>query len=150
MEKRYNIRVYAIILHEGKVLVTDEFRVGMRMTKFPGGGHEWGEGLSDTVKRECLEEIGQEPTALEHFYTTDFFIASAFRETDQLISIYYKVVIPSPEKIPVVENVFQFAEETDGAQIFRWIPLDKIGPENFTFPIDRKVAEMLGVGGVGC
>jgi 8-oxo-dGTP diphosphatase len=142
--KQYNIRVYALVLHNGQVLVTDEFRMDMRMTKFPGGGHEWGEGLADTVKRECLEELGQAPGAWEHFYTTDFFVASAFRETDQLISVYYKVVLPRPEAIPVSEP-FAFPHEGDGAQVFRWIPLDRLSPSDLTFPIDQKVAGMLAV-----
>lgn len=141
--KRYNIRVYAIITWNEQVLVTDEFRMEMRMTKFPGGGHEWGEGIAETVKRECMEELGQEPLALSHFYTTDFFIASAFREEDQLISIYYKTILPHPEAIPVAGKAFDFPEEKDGAQVFRWIPLDTISPEQFTFPIDKTVAELL-------
>ena len=141
--KRYNIRVYALIIHNGKILITDELRNGMRMTKFPGGGHEWGEGLIDTVKRECVEELGQEPVSAEHFYTTDFFISSAFHKEDQLISIYYKINLPFPEQIKTTEMEFDFEEEIDGAQIFRWIPLEELSPEHFTFLIDKKVAEML-------
>lgn len=141
--KRYNIRVYALVVWNDQLLVTDEFRMDMRMTKFPGGGHEWGEGLADTVRRECEEELFQTPVEVEHFYTTDFFIASAFREEDQLISIYYKVRLPFPEKIPAMNDAFAFPEEIDGAQIFRWIPMSEVSPEQFTFPIDRKVAELL-------
>lgn len=141
--KRYNIRVYALITHNGNLLVTDEFRNGMRMTKFPGGGHEWGEGLIDTVKRECVEELAQEPISTEHFYTTDFFIASAFHKEDQMISVYYKVVLPFPEQVKIAEQAFAFEEEVEGAQIFRWIPENEILPEQFTFAIDKKVAELL-------
>jgi 8-oxo-dGTP diphosphatase len=141
--KKYNIRAYALILYEGKILVTDEFRNGRRMTKFPGGGHEWGEGLIETVKRECVEELEQEPIAVEHFYTTDFFVGSAFRPDDQLISVYYKTILPFPEKIKVTETEFDFEEEKEGAQIFRWIPLEKLTPEQFTFVIDKKVVGMI-------
>jgi 8-oxo-dGTP diphosphatase len=141
--KRYNIRVYALIVNEGKILVTDEYRMDRRMTKFPGGGHEWGEGIADTLKRECREELDQEPLTAEHFYTTDFFIASAFREDDQLISIYYLVTLPYPEKVPVAENAFAFEEEIEGAQVFRWIPLEELSEDEMTFPIDKKVAGML-------
>jgi ADP-ribose pyrophosphatase YjhB (NUDIX family) len=141
--KRYNIRVYALIIHEGKILLTDELRMGNRMTKFPGGGHEWGEGLLETIKRECIEELGQELISAEHFYTTDFFVVSAFRDLDQMISVYYKVVLPHPEKIETVENIFAFKEEVDGAQTFRWVSLDKLTPGDLTYPIDKKVAELL-------
>ncbi len=141
--KRYNIRVYAIIIHGGKILVTDEFRNGMSMTKFPGGGHEWGEGLIETLNRECVEELNQEIISAEHFYTTDFFVASAFRNEDQLIAVYYKTVLPFPEKIKITEKEFDFEERKDGAQIFRWIELEKLSQEQFTFPIDKKVVELL-------
>lgn len=141
--KRYNIRAYALIIHEGKILVTDELRLGTRMTKFPGGGHEWGEGLQETIRRECIEELGQELISAEHFYTTDFFVVSVFRDLDQMISVYYKVVLPHPEKIETEEIAFKFKEETDGAQIFRWVALDRLTPDQLTYPIDKHVAELL-------
>ncbi len=35
----FNIRVYALLINEkNEVLITDEFRFGKEMTKFPGGG----------------------------------------------------------------------------------------------------------------
>jgi 8-oxo-dGTP diphosphatase len=141
--ERYNIRVYALIIHEGKILLTDELRMGTRMSKFPGGGHEWGEGLLETVKRECMEELGQEIISAEHFYTTDFFVASAFREEDQMISVYYKVTLPHPEKVETVENVFEFKEEIDGAQTFRWVKLDELNADQLTYPIDKYVVGLL-------
>ena len=141
--KRYNIRVYALIIHKDKILVTDEFRNGMRMTKFPGGGNEWGEGLLETLKRECVEELQQEIISAEHFYTTDFFVASAFRSDDQLISVYYKTTLSFPEKIEIAEKEFAFAQEKEGAQIFRWIELKKLSQDQFTFPIDKKAAELI-------
>lgn len=141
--RRYNIRVYALIIHEGKILLTDELRMDTRMTKFPGGGHEWGEGLLETVKRECIEELGQEIIFAEHFYTTDFFVVSAFHKEDQMISVYYKVKLPRPEKIETGEKAFGFKEETDGAQIFRWVALEDLTPDQVTYPIDKRVVEML-------
>ena len=39
LPSRFTIRVYALILNDqNDVLVTDEFQLGMKMTKFPGGG----------------------------------------------------------------------------------------------------------------
>ena len=60
-----------------------------------------------------------------------------------MISIYYKVTLPFPERIKIAEKEFGFSEEKEGSQIFRWISLDKLSPNNFTFPIDKKVAELL-------
>ena len=143
MNKRYNIRVYALIIHEGKILITDEQRGGTKMTKFPGGGLEWGEGIADCLQRECMEEMHQKPVSWEHFYTTDFFMQSAFRAEDQLISIYYKVNLPDPTRINSSEIPFEHTRDEEGAQTFRWVNLSDLKEEDMTYPIDRHVANFL-------
>lgn len=141
---RFNIRVYGILINERKeVLVTDEFRMGMEITKFPGGGLEFGEGTIDCLKREFLEEINQEIRVIRHIYTTDFFQPSAFNPMDQLISIYYLVGSVKEIKLQASHKKFDFIKRTDGEQTFRWLPLNTITPDEFTFPIDKKVATML-------
>ncbi|TND00462.1 MAG: ADP-ribose pyrophosphatase [Bacteroidetes bacterium] len=141
--KRFNIRVYGLVLYNGHALVTDEIRGEKHMTKFPGGGLEWGEGIKDCLCREFAEELGQEPAIENLFYVTDYFQQSAFREEDQLISIYYTVKLPWPDNIPVADEVFAFEEPVDGAQTFRWIPLKTLDPDHFTYPVDQLVARML-------
>jgi 8-oxo-dGTP diphosphatase len=143
MTKRFNIRVYALIIHEGKVLITDEQRGGTKMTKFPGGGLEWGEGIADCLRRECKEEMDQDPISWDHFYTTDFFMQSAFRAEDQLISIYYKTNLPAPEKIMASEIPFEHTRDEEGAQTFRWIAIADLSEKLFTYPIDKHVVKLL-------
>ena len=53
--ERYNVRVYGLMIESGRILLTDEVRGGYRMTKFPGGGHEFGEGLAEGLQREWME-----------------------------------------------------------------------------------------------
>jgi len=69
MEHRgqFVIRVYGLIINEWEeVLVTDEFQLGQRMTKFPGGGLHFGEGPVDCLVREMQEECtGQRIKLLE-------------------------------------------------------------------------------------
>jgi 8-oxo-dGTP diphosphatase len=69
------IRVYGIIVNNNnEVLLFDEHQHGMQMTKFPGGGLEFGEGTIEGLMREFKEECnGQEIKNINHFYTTDFF-----------------------------------------------------------------------------
>jgi len=142
--KRFNIRVYGILINDkNEVLVTDEIRSGYKMTKFPGGGLEHGEGTIDCIKRECFEELNLEIEVKAHFYTTDYFQASAFNTNDQLISIYYLIAPAKEHNFDVKQNQFEFAEEIEGAQIFRWLSLKTITENDFTFPVDRRVANML-------
>jgi 8-oxo-dGTP diphosphatase len=72
--KSLNVRVYGILIHENKLLVSDEYIKGMKITKLPGGGLEFGEGTHDCLKREFKEELDLDVEIESHFYTTDFFV----------------------------------------------------------------------------
>lgn len=142
--KKFNIRVYGIHIHNKSLLVTDEFRLNMRMTKLPGGGLEFGEGTIDCLKRECKEELGHEIYNIRHFYTTDFFQPTTLirNERHQLLSIYYTFDIQQPYHFKTTDKRFDF-EEINGAQSFRWVELQNLTPGEFTFPIDKKVAKLI-------
>jgi len=144
MSYPFNVRVYGILMDENRnVLVSDELIKGKYITKFPGGGLEFGEGTIDAIKREMMEETNTEIEVIEHFYTTDFFQVSAFNPQAQVISIYYLIKALSPVQVPIKQKPFDFDEVKEGAISFRQIPLSTISEEQFTFPIDKKVAELL-------
>jgi 8-oxo-dGTP diphosphatase len=144
MSYPFNVRVYGLLIDDSKqVLVADEFIHGKNVTKFPGGGLEFGEGTIEAIKREMIEETGTKVEVLEHFYTTDFFQISAFNPKAQVISIYYIIKPISPLSIHVSGLQFDFKEHIEGAISFRWISLDTISEADFTFPIDKKVGRML-------
>lgn len=141
---KFNIRVYGILLDEGRVLVTDEFRLGINMTKFPGGGLQYGEGIVDCLRREFTEELDLELTEISHYYTTEEFVKSKLLPNDtQLISIYYKVKGKKPFTFAITDKIYDFPEIIDGAQSFRWISSKELDPAMFTFPIDKLIAEKL-------
>ncbi|MCB9447519.1 MAG: NUDIX hydrolase [Flavobacteriales bacterium] len=143
----FNVRVYGIVRNESdEVLLTDEFRMGMRMTKFPGGGLQFGEGLHDALIREFREEMDLEAKVTGHYYTTDFFQASAFRDNEQLISIYYLADLENIATLETSRKPFDFVHETDGAQAFRWVPRQDLHEAALTFPIDQWVASRLRAG----
>ena len=142
--KRFNIRVYGIFITDGKILVTDEFMLGTKMTKFPGGGLKYGEGTIDCLKRECREELNSEIEIIGHFYTTDYFQPSILLpEPQQIINIYYKIDIVKPYSFKISDKKFDFPEIIDGAQSFRFMNIHDLQPEEFTLPVDRKVLAMI-------
>jgi hypothetical protein len=67
----------------------------------------------------------------------------AVKDKRQMISIYYLINIPHPEKIKTAKIKFDFTQNIDGPQSFRWIPLTELSEDEFTFPIDKKVAGMI-------
>lgn len=139
----FNVRVYGLLVNEQQeILLTDEQIKGYRFTKFPGGGLEFGEGLTDALKREFIEECNTEVEVLSHFYTTDFFVKSAFNDS-QLISIYYMVKNLSPITFDLKTTPFNFDGAGDNLQSFRWKKLDELQAGDVTFPIDQHVVELL-------
>lgn len=144
LPSEFTIRVYGLMISDRKeVLVTDEFQLGMKMTKFPGGGMNFGEGTIDCLKREMMEECDQEIAGIQHFYTTDFYQKALFYENHQLVSIYYLAKIKEPLRFRISDKPFDFEEMINGNQSFRWVAASDINPDEFTFPIDKHVAHLL-------
>lgn len=141
----FTIRVYGIIINQNnEILISDEFQLGTKMTKLPGGGLEFGEGTLDCLKREFREECnGQELKNIRHFYTTDFYQKALFYENTQLISIYYLAELLEPLQFKISEKPFDFEKMENGSQSFRWIKIKNLNIDEFTFPIDKFVVRKL-------
>lgn len=138
MARRFNVRVYGLLIMNGSVLVTRETIKGSTVTKFPGGGLEFGEGLAECLVREFGEELGTAVRIRSHFYTTDFFVASAFDPDSQVISVYYLVEPVTNAALAVTELA-----RKEGIQNIEWLPIDSLTESHLSLVIDKKVAVML-------
>ncbi|OFY54769.1 MAG: hypothetical protein A2Y87_05065 [Bacteroidetes bacterium RBG_13_46_8] len=142
--KHFNIRVYGLIINDRRqVLLSDEYMLDQRMTKFPGGGLRFGEGPADCIKREAIEEFGQEIEIMKHFYTTHFFQKALFYPDHQLISIYYRIRFPEPVRFRISDIPFDFPAMINGSQSFRWADIAMLAEEELSFPVDRYVLGLL-------
>lgn len=137
MSKKFNIRVYGLLINsKNEILVAHEKRDAFKMTKFPGGGLEWGEGILCALKREFQEELNIQIEAEELFYLTDYYQASAFDVNDQLIAIYYTVKthrLTLPQMRNFVVNQIKF----------EWVAIEQLNENDFTFPTDKIVSKKL-------
>ena len=147
----FTIRVYGILINDkNQVLVSDEYIRGNYYTKFPGGGLEFGEGTRDCLKREFMEEMNLNVSVEEHIYTTDYFQMSAFKPSDQIISIYYYAKALEPITAPIRTKEFDFDEQqmevyhkTRMTETFRFIDWNIFSEEKVTLPIDKIVASLV-------
>jgi 8-oxo-dGTP diphosphatase len=133
----FNVRVYGILIYNNAVLLADESYNNKSFTKFPGGGLQFGESTIDCLKREMLEEYGWRVEVNAHFYTTDFFVPSVFDTTQQVISVFYFISV----KHELLS--FEKLKAIDGSGFLRWQTLAQLKADDFTFPIEKKVAQLL-------
>lgn len=135
---KFNIRVYGIAIQGYKVLLCKEWIGSLEMVKFPGGGLEFGEGLIEGLEREIEEEMGQRPSIGKHIYTTEHFVKSAFKQNEQLISVYYKMhLLQDFPKGRQALNDHHFIE-------FFWADFRDNLSDLLSFPIDQLVARIIG------
>lgn len=133
MIDKINVRVYACTVKDNKVLTLFEEYAGQPLLKFPGGGLEFGEGLTDCLHREFDEELNVKIEIVEHLYTQEDFLVSRFRENEQLLTIYYMVKIVNEEDFLILDPCIEKTE---------WLHIDtEINP--FTLPVDKIVFEKL-------
>lgn len=147
----FNLRVYGILINEeNQVLVSDELIRGAYITKFPGGGLEYGEGTRDCLQREFMEEMELKVKVNDHIYTTDFYQQSAFNPNHQIISIYYYVKALEPITAPLRSKPFDFDEqqikiyeETGETETFRFINWQELTEDSVSLPIDKFVIKLI-------
>ena len=133
MIDKINVRIYATVIKDKKVLALHEEYAGSHLLKFPGGGLEFGESVLDCLHREFEEELNLKIQNLQHFYTQENFLVSRFRESEQLLTIYYTAEIVDESDLIIRDPCIEKIE---------WISLDT--EENpFPLPIDKIVFDLL-------
>lgn len=133
MIDKINVRVYATVLKDKKILSLHEEYVGEYLLKFVGGGLEFGESIVECLHREFEEELNLKIKNLEHFYTQEDFLVSKFRDNEQLLTIYYLAEIVDEEDLIIRDSCIEKVE---------WISLET--DENpFPLPVDKIVFDLL-------
>lgn len=145
-DKRFNVRVYGIVVYKGKILLSHENYKDREFTKFPGGGLEWGESTHECLVREFKEElkIDVEPGFL--FHVTESFQQSKFYPEDQVLGIYFLV---NSEEFDRIKTKERNSTNPDKGETFEWVGLNDFKIERLNFDSDREAAaKLLGREGV--
>lgn len=134
------VRVYGFLVRQGRVIVAVERIQGVPVVKFPGGGVEVQEGLSEALTREFQEELGMQIQIGEHVYVNDFPVTSMFNPAYNVLSHFYLVTSHDEPQGVFVEHI---EPPMDNGEQFTWQPLDQLDPEVFTSPIEQAAVRAL-------
>lgn len=116
--------VYAIVLHEGKLLLMTARRVGKY--HLPGGGINVGERMTDALERELQEETGIE-VEIERFahFEELFFYYDPSGTAYHGLHFYY---VCRPKTLALLDDA---QVEDDAAGQPRWASLQELQAQDF-------------------
>ena len=144
MEIKNHFGVYGVCLQEGKLLCIEKTR-GPYQHRFdlPGGSQEPGEGLTETLKREVLEETGYMLSDYSNPRIYDVLVQEDGQDfVVHHIMAFYDIVLDlehSQKSLP--HEVLDGSNDSANAI---WLPIEQITEETAS-PIVLKVkAELLG------
>lgn len=137
----FTIRVYGLLIHEGKLLITEEKWFDTRMIKLPGGGLEFGESPEECLRREFMEECNITLTDTELHYIPKNFIPARFYKNVQVIPLYYRVSSIEIAKIKTESEFSLDSNMKNGDVNLFWVDINTIHENFFSFPGDREMWE---------
>ena len=144
MEIKNHFGVYGVCYENGKLLFIEKTR-GPYQHRFdlPGGSQEVGEGLTETLKREVLEETGY---MLSRYSNPRIYDVLVHEEGQDFavhhIMAFYDIVLDfegSQKSIP--HEVIDGSNDSANAI---WLPLEQITEENASPLVLKVKAELLG------
>ena len=144
MEIKKHFGVYGICFENGKLLCIEKTR-GPYQHRFdlPGGSQELGEGLTETLKREVLEETGYMLSQYSNPRIYDVLVHEKGQDfAVHHIMAFYDIVLDfgGPQK-PLSLEVLDGSNDSANAI---WVPIEQMTQEN-TSPLVLKVkAELRG------
>lgn len=144
MEIKHHFGVYGVCLQEGKLLCIEKTR-GPYQNRFdlPGGSQELGEGLTETLKREVLEETGY---TLSRYLNPRIYDVMVQEEGQDFavhhIMAFYDIVLDLERPQKSLPHVVLDGSNDSANAI--WIPLEQITEENASPLVLKLKAELRG------
>lgn len=132
-EGRFNFRVGAVILHEGKLLGVHDQRGDSRFSYLPGGRVRMNETMEEALRREIGEELGVSAKVIRPLWLRES-LDGGDSPPYHGFEVYFLTELDWGA-LPSLTGPFQ-RRDTDGAEhFFRWLePGDYVHPEFVSWP----------------
>ena len=144
MEIKNHFGVYGICYENGKLLCIEKTR-GPYQHRFdlPGGSQEIGEGLTETLKREVLEETGYTLNSYSNPRVYDVLVQEEGQDfAVHHIMVFYDIVLDlegSQKSLP-----HEFLDGSNDSANAIWLPLEQMTEENASPLVLKAKAELQG------
>lgn len=132
--------VYGVNVQHQKLLCIKK-NAGPYKNRFglPGGSQEKGEGLTETLQREFLEETGYTVQVYTNNRVYDAFVKEDQRVVHHIFTLY-DVSIDSISQKVIPADVVDGKNDSDGVE---WVALTKLNLNNASPIVLKVVSEML-------
>ena len=144
MEIKNHFGVYGICFENGKLLCIEKTR-GPYQQRFdlPGGSQEPGEGLTETLKREVLEETGYSLSSYSNSRIYDVMVQEEGKDFSvHHIMAFYDIVIDFEHSQRLIPHEV-YDGSNDSAKAV-WVPIEQITEENASPLVLKVKAELRG------
>lgn len=128
-EKVFRYSMKAIIIKDGKLLVESCDYGRGRFCKLPGGGHQWGETMTEALIRECKEELNLEVKPTRLVFVRDY-IAKNHKTTLDLDCFHQAELMFECQVDDFSKLSLGTEPDGDGEEI-KWISLDDLATSDF-------------------
>ena len=144
MEIKNHFGVYGICLQDGKLLCIEKTR-GPYQHRFdlPGGSQEPGEELTDTLKREVLEETGYMLSQYSNPRIYDVMVQEEGQDfAVHHIMAFYDIVLEF--ECPQQSLPHEVLDGSNDAANAVWVPIEQMTQENASPLVLKVKAELQG------
>ena len=139
----FNVRVYALIVKNNRLLISEEQHGGVFLRKFPGGGLQFGEGIVQALHRELKEELNADVESEKLLCVTEDFVVSFLNNKQQVIGVHYLVELKQDYSDNHLDN--NRVELENGYIHFKWVMIDELKADDFSSPVDKSAFEKLKI-----
>ena len=144
MEIKRRFEVYSVCFENGKLLCIEKTR-GPYQHRYdlPGDSQQLGEGLTETLTREVMEETGYTVKSYSNPRIYDVFVREELKNfmVHHVIALYDVEMNESAPQVTISEAVSDGANDSLG---YIWMDIQEITEENASPLILKVKSELLG------